>query len=69
MIDHYGEKETRELPNPPHWSKALGVGIVTMGLAIGTGELIMWPHLVAKHGLDILWAAIIGITLQYFINQ
>jgi Mn2+/Fe2+ NRAMP family transporter len=69
MTDRYGEKETRELPNPPHWSKALGVGIVTMGLAIGTGELIMWPHLVAKHGLDILWAAIIGITLQYFVNQ
>lgn len=69
MKDHYGEREKREMPEPPHWSKALGVGIVTMGLAIGTGELIMWPHLVTKHGLDILWAAILGITLQYFINQ
>ncbi|MFA6314767.1 MAG: Nramp family divalent metal transporter [Candidatus Paceibacterota bacterium] len=69
MIDHYGEKQTRELPDPPHWSKMLGVGIVVMGLAIGTGELIMWPHLVTKHGLGILWAAIVGITFQYFINQ
>ena len=69
MTDHYGEKEIREMPNPPHWTKALGVGIVVMGLAIGTGELIMWPHLVAKHGLNILWAAILGITFQYFINQ
>lgn len=69
MTDHYGEKETREMPVPPHWTKALGVGIVTMGLAIGTGELILWPHLVAKHGLNILWFAIIGITFQYFINQ
>lgn len=69
MKDHYGEKQPRELPAPPHWTKALGVGIVVMGLAIGTGELIMWPYLVTKHGLGILWAALIGITFQYFINQ
>ncbi|MEK7513128.1 MAG: Nramp family divalent metal transporter [Patescibacteria group bacterium] len=66
---HYGEYEERELPPPPHWSKALGVGVVVMGLAIGTGELILWPHLVTKYGLNILWAALLGITFQYFINQ
>ncbi len=69
MTDHYGEKEIKELPNPPHWTKAIGVGVVVMGLAIGTGELIMWPHLITKHGLEILWAAIVGISFQYFINQ
>jgi len=69
MNNAYGDREMRELPEPPHWTKALGVGIVVMGLAIGTGELIMWPHLVTKHGLNILWAALLGITLQYFINQ
>lgn len=69
MHDHYGKLELRELPPPPHWSKALGVGIVLMGLAIGTGELILWPYLVTKHGLDILWAALLGITAQYFLNQ
>lgn len=61
--------ETRELPPPPHWRKALGVGIVMVGLAIGTGELILWPHLVAKYGLGILWLAMLGISFQYFINQ
>ncbi len=69
MEQHYGVPETRELPAPPRWWKALGVGVVVMGLAIGTGELILWPHLVTKHGLDILWAALLGITFQYFINQ
>lgn len=69
MRDHYGEKEIRDLPEPPQWSKALGVGIVVTGLAIGTGELIMWPHLVTRHGLGILWLAIIGITFQLFINH
>lgn len=69
MRDHYGERELKELPEPPHWRKAIGVGIVVTGLAIGTGELIMWPHLVTKHGLGILWMALIGITLQLFINH
>ncbi len=61
--------EKRELPLPPSWRKALGVGIVVMGLAIGTGELILWPHLIVKHGFVLLWLAFLGITVQYFINQ
>lgn len=68
MIE-YPKPEIRDLPPPPQWKKALGVGIVVMGMAMGTGELIMWPHLSAKHGLGILWLALIGITFQYFINQ
>jgi len=59
----------RSLPKAPYWLKALGVGVVAMGLAIGTGELIMWPYLVTKFGLGILWGALLGITFQYFINQ
>lgn len=69
MADSYHPFETKTLPPPPHWSKAVGVGIVAMGLAIGTGELILWPHLITKYGLGLLWAAVMGITFQYFINQ
>ena len=68
-MDHYPALEKRPLPPPPHWSKALGVGVVVMGLAIGTGELILWPHLVTKHGLSLLWLALLGIGCQYFINK
>lgn len=69
MDKHYPDFEIKELPEPPHWSKVLGVGVVIMGLAIGTGELILWPHLLTKHGLGLLWLAFLGITFQYFINQ
>ncbi len=69
MEEKYSEREYRELPKAPHWSDAFGVGIVVMGLAIGTGELILWPHLIVKHGLGIFWTALLGITFQYFINQ
>ncbi len=65
----YPQPEQRELPPPPHWTKALGVGVVVMGLAIGTGELIMWPHLVTKYGVHLIWLAALGILAQYFINQ
>jgi hypothetical protein len=61
--------ETKDLPAAPSWRRALGVGVIVMGMAMGTGELILWPHLVVKHGLGILWLALVGITLQYFINQ
>jgi hypothetical protein len=64
----YTPLQIKDLPPAPRWSKAIGVGIVVMGLAIGTGELIMWPHLVTKYGLGLLWAAVLGITFQFFIN-
>ncbi|MFH0712676.1 MAG: Nramp family divalent metal transporter [Candidatus Jorgensenbacteria bacterium] len=67
-MSEYTPLQIRDLPPAPHWSRSIGVGIVVMGLAIGTGELIMWPHLVTKYGLGLLWAAVLGITLQFFIN-
>ncbi|PIR87449.1 MAG: hypothetical protein COU11_00325 [Candidatus Harrisonbacteria bacterium CG10_big_fil_rev_8_21_14_0_10_49_15] len=66
---NYPDLEVKSLPRPVSWRKALGVGLVTLGLSIGTGELILWPHLTSKFGLGILWGALVGITLQYFINQ
>src|SRR3989338_8670249 len=69
MRDTYHEFEINTLHAPPHWSSALGVGVLVMGLAIGTGELILWPHLVTKYGPQVLWAAVMGILFQYFINQ
>jgi len=68
-MENFFELEKRDLPEAPSWKKALGVGVVVMGLAIGTGELIMWPHLIVKYGLSLLWLALIGISAQFFINQ
>ncbi|MBU1015264.1 Nramp family divalent metal transporter [Patescibacteria group bacterium] len=65
----YPPLERRDLPAPPPWKNALGVGLIAVGLAIGTGELILWPHIITKYGLGLLWLALLGITFQYFINQ
>ncbi len=69
MNEQYQPLAEKTLPKAPSPGRALGVGIIAMGLAIGTGELILWPHLITKFGLGLLWAALAGITFQYFINQ
>lgn len=68
-MSHFPAFEERELPAPPHWGKVIGVGVVVVGMAMGTGELILWPHLVSRYGLDILWLALLGITIQFIINH
>ncbi len=60
---------TKSLPVAPSWKKALGVGVVIMGLAMGTGELVLWPHLSVKHGLGLLWLALLGLLAQVVINH
>src|SRR3989344_3669757 len=68
-MSRWSALHTRELPPPSGLTRMLGVGVIVMGMAMGTGELILWPHLVSKFGLGILWLALIGLALQYFINQ
>ncbi len=46
----------------------LGASLVAIGLGIGSGEFILWPYLSAKHGFGILWAAVVGIAFQVFLN-
>lgn len=47
----------------------IGPSFILLGLGLGSGEVILWPNLVSTYGLGIIWASIIGITLQFFINM
>jgi Mn2+/Fe2+ NRAMP family transporter len=58
-----------ELPKSPKLKKMLGPSFVLLGMGLGSGELIIWPYLAANFGLGIIWAAVIGITFQFFINM
>jgi hypothetical protein len=56
---------------PTHKSSiliGLGASLVAIGLGIGSGEFVLWPYLTVKHGYGILWAAVVGIALQVFLN-
>ncbi len=56
------------LPQPPHLLGMLGPSFILLGLALGSGELILWPYLTAQYGLGLLWGALLGISFQYILN-
>ncbi len=57
-----------ELPEPITLRQSIGPSFILLGLALGSGELIMWPYLVSQYGLGIIWGGLVGITFQYFLN-
>lgn len=62
-------KETKPFPEPVSLKKLIGPSFVILALGLGSGEVILWPYLVANYGLGIAWGAILGITFQYFMNM
>lgn len=57
------------LPKPPKLINSIGPSFILLGLALGSGELIMWPYLSAVWGLGLMWGAFLGITFQYILNR
>ncbi len=45
-----------------------GPGAVLVGLSIGAGELIIWPRIAAQFGGGMVWAAVVGVFLQTWVN-
>lgn len=56
---------------PDAWPlrKLIGPSFIILGVGLGSGELILWPYLSSNFGLGIIWAAILGVTFQFFINM
>lgn len=63
------QHKIEEIPKAPSFKKLLGPSFILLGLGLGSGELIMWPYLTSKFGMGIIWAAVAGITMQFFINM
>lgn len=57
-----------DLPKPISLKESIGPSFILLGLALGSGELILWPYLVSQYGLGIIWGGLVGITFQYFLN-
>ena len=49
------------------WQLA-GPGAILVGLSIGAGEIIIWPRIAAEFGGCMVWAAVLGVFLQLWIN-
>lgn len=59
----------KPIPPPLSFKTLLGPSFILLGLGLGSGELILWPYLVAHWGLGIIWGAVLGIAFQFFINM
>lgn len=57
-----------DLPEPLTLRRTLGPSFILLGLALGSGELILWPYLAANYGLGLLWGGLLGITFQFILN-
>ncbi len=64
-----GPVEQRELPAAPPLRKIIGPSVILVGVGIASGEYILWPYITSQVGLVFLWAAIVGLLTQYFINM
>jgi len=59
----------KPFPKTVPFKKLIGPSFIILALGLGSGEVILWPYLVAKYGLGIAWGALLGITFQYFMNM
>ena len=59
----------RDLPEPTSWRKMLGPSILLAGLALGSGEFVLWPYITSKVGFVFFWACMIGVITQFFLNM
>ena len=64
-----GPVEERELPQAPPLNRLIGPGIVLVGVGIASGEYILYPYIASQVGLAFLWAALVGLLTQFFINM
>ena len=59
----------QDLPEAPPLRKVLGPGIILVATALGSGEYVIWPFIAANLGLAVLWAAVVAVAIQFFINM
>ena len=61
--------EYRDLPEPLPLRKIVGASVVLLATALGSGELIIWPYITTQVGIGLLWLAVVGFSMQYFLNM
>ena len=62
--------EVREMPEAPQQLRRLiGPGIIAAGVGLASGEFILYPYIASQVGLVFVWAALVGLVTQFFINM
>jgi hypothetical protein len=61
--------EYRDMPEPLPLRKVLGPSVILAGVGVGSGEYILWPYISSNAGIGFLYLAVVGVTIQYFLNM
>ena len=65
----FRDHRVKPLPPVPRLRHLIGPSFILLGLGLGSGELILWPYLTSNFGMGIIWGAVLGITMQFFMNM
>ena len=63
------EEIVRDLPEPAPLRKLIGPSVILVGVGVASGEYVLYPYIASKAGLVFLWAAVVGVLVQFFINM
>jgi len=58
----------RDLPECLPLRRLIGPSIILAGLALGSGEYVLWPYITFKSQFVFFWACLIAVVTQYFLN-
>jgi len=62
--------EIRDMPDEPSgYRRLIGPGIIAAGVGLASGEFVLFPYIASQVGLVFVWAALVGLITQYFINM
>ncbi|KQT69698.1 MULTISPECIES: Nramp family divalent metal transporter [unclassified Aureimonas] len=65
-----GRPEVRDLPPAPKDTRRIiGPGIVAAGVGLASGEFVLYPYIASQVGLVFVWAALVGVMTQFFLNM
>jgi hypothetical protein len=59
----------RDLPEPAPLRRLIGPSVILVGVGVASGEYILFPFIASTAGLVFLWAAVVGVFVQFFINM
>jgi hypothetical protein len=67
---HLPRPEVRPLPEAPTSTRRIiGPGIIAAGVGLASGEFILFPYIASQVGLVFVWAAVVGLVTQFFLNM
>jgi hypothetical protein len=58
----------RDMPAAIPLLRMIGPSVILAGLALGSGEYVLWPFITFKSQFVFFWACLLAVVTQYFLN-